>query len=119
MSIAQLHLKGPAASMHPAFERCVRPPVNSRDGRPVRSRLSGKQKINLAEPVRFGGDGAQTILIIAAFRFRATHRTQSVQRLAPSIHIPAGDAATSPLLQPAMQLLAAASAARASGSPSL
>src|SRR5258708_6990314 len=74
------------------------------------------RQISAAEPVRFGSDGTQTTLIIAAFRFRATHRTQSIQRLARAIHIPAGDSATSPSLTSAMQMLATESATRAPGS---
>jgi AraC-like DNA-binding protein/mannose-6-phosphate isomerase-like protein (cupin superfamily) len=87
------------------------------DGSPLRALGDAEcRQIDAAEPVRFGGNGTQTTLIIAAFRFRATHRTQSIQRLARAIHIPAGDAAASPSLASAMQLLAAESATRAAGS---
>jgi AraC-like DNA-binding protein len=72
--------------------------------------------IRAAQPVRFGGDGAQTTLIIAAFRFRATHRALSIQRLARSIHIAAGNPAVSSSMASALQLLAAESAAHAPGS---
>lgn len=72
--------------------------------------------IRTAQPVRFGGDGVQTTLIIAAFRFRAAHRALSLQRLARAIHIPAGDGAVSPTLASAVQLLAAESASQAPGS---
>jgi AraC-like DNA-binding protein/quercetin dioxygenase-like cupin family protein len=74
------------------------------------------RQISVAQPVRFGGNGQQTTLIIASFRFRAAHRTQSVQRLARCIHIPAGDAATQPPLASTMQLLAVETATRAPGS---
>lgn len=72
--------------------------------------------IRMAEAVRFGGDGPQATLIVAAFRFRAVHRALSIQRLARSIHIPAGNAAVSSSMASALQLLAAESASRAPGS---
>jgi AraC-like DNA-binding protein len=72
--------------------------------------------IRTAQPVRFGGDGAQTTLIVAAFRFRAAYRALSLQRLARAIHIPAGDAAVSPSMASALHLLAAESASHAPGS---
>jgi len=72
--------------------------------------------IRTAQPIRFGGGGVQTTLIIAAFRFRAAHRALSLQRLARVIHIPADDATASPSMASALQLLAAESVSHAPGS---
>jgi AraC-like DNA-binding protein len=68
-----------------------------------------------AEPIRIGGDGRRATLVICAFRFRAAHRTLSIQHLARSIHIAASDPSASPGLAATAQLLIAESSSRRPG----
>jgi AraC-like DNA-binding protein len=39
------------------------------------------RRVHSREPIRLGGGGARTTLVVAAFRFRAAHRALSIQRL--------------------------------------
>jgi len=73
------------------------------------------QRIRRAEPIQIGGPGAQTSLVVAAFWFRAAHRSLSIQRLARVIHIPAGAPAAPPGLASTAQLFVAESASRGPG----
>jgi AraC-like DNA-binding protein len=67
------------------------------------------QRIRTARPVRLGGDGARTTLVMAAFRFRMAHRTLSLQRLSRCIHIAADEPAASRWLASTVQMLIAES----------
>jgi AraC-like DNA-binding protein len=74
------------------------------------------QSIRRAEPIRLGGFGAQTSLVVAAFWFRSAHRSLSLQRLARVIHIPAADPSEPPGLASTARLFISESAARGPGS---
>ena len=68
------------------------------------------------EPVRFGGGGPVTSFVAGAFRFAAPARSVLLESLPAVIHIPAGEAGTSPQLAAAVQLILAESAAPGPGS---
>jgi AraC-like DNA-binding protein len=83
-----------------------------RDGAhtPVRVVMSaGCAQVHETLPVRLGGDGPRTTLVLAAFRFRPAHRSVSIHRLPPMIHVPCGHPASSPGLTSALALLVAES----------
>lgn len=67
------------------------------------------QRIRTAQPVRLGGDGARTTLVVGAFRFRTAHRTLSLQRLSRCIHIAADEPAASRWLASTVQMIIAES----------
>lgn len=68
------------------------------------------------EAVRFGGGGPVTSFVAGAFRFAAPARSVLLESLPAVIHIPAGEATTSPQLAAAVQLILAESAAPGPGS---
>jgi len=59
------------------------------------------ERIRRGEPIRIGGSGARTSLVIGTFTFHVAHRSVSIQRLARAIHVAANDPATPPGLGPA------------------
>jgi AraC-like DNA-binding protein len=67
-------------------------------------------------PVRFGGDGPVTSIVVGAFRFGVAARSVLLESLPPVLHIAAGDAEMSPQLAAAVQLILAESAAPGPGS---
>lgn len=67
------------------------------------------------EPIRLGGRGQCTTLVIGAFRFRAAHRALSIQRLARVIHVPSGSSQAFPWLASTVQVLVAESTSRSPG----
>jgi len=90
-----------------------------RDGRGNRLRPLGEAEcrhVRAAEPIRLGGRGARTTMVVGAFRFRAAHRAVSIQRLARVIHVPASDPRAFPWLTPTVQLFIAESSSRSPGS---
>jgi AraC-like DNA-binding protein len=68
-----------------------------------------------AKSIKIGRGGEQTVLVVCAFRFRAAHRTFSIQRLARLIHVPATDAAQPPWLASTVQQFVAESSSQAPG----
>lgn len=65
--------------------------------------------------IKFGGKGPRTVLVVCAFRFRAAHRTFSIQRLARSIHVPATGAGQPPWLASTVAQFVAESASQEPG----
>lgn len=63
------------------------------------------RRIRTGRPVRLGGDGAVTTLVVGAFRFRAAHRSLSLQGLSRCIHIAADEPAASRWLASTIQML--------------
>jgi AraC-like DNA-binding protein len=55
-------------------------------------------------PLRLGGGGARTTLVLAAFRFRAAHRALSIRRLSRSIHLASGHRRVPPRLASTLKL---------------
>ncbi len=74
------------------------------------------RRAQTCQPIRFGGHGRPTTLVVCAFRFRAAHHSLSIQRLARSIRLATGDPATSPALSASTQLLIEESASTKPGS---
>ena len=69
------------------------------------------RRIRAAQPVRLGGAGAATTLVMGAFRFRTAHRSLSLQRLSRCVHIAADDPAASKWLPSTVRMLIAESSA--------
>ncbi len=67
------------------------------------------------EPVRLGGNGARTTLVMGAFQFGGAHRILLFESLPPVIHVAADEASATPLLASTVQLFISESAARAPG----
>jgi AraC-like DNA-binding protein len=88
-----------------------------RGARTVREAIAvGCPRPTSVEPVRFGGGGPVTALVAGAFRFAAPARSVLLETLPAVLHIPAGEATTSPQLAAAVQLILAESAAPGPGS---
>jgi AraC-like DNA-binding protein len=73
------------------------------------------RRVHSCEPIRLGGGGARTTLVVAAFRFRAAHRALSIQRLSRLIHLPSDAPALPPALASMVRLFIAESTSRDPG----
>jgi AraC-like DNA-binding protein len=67
------------------------------------------------EPVRLGGNGARTTLVVGAFQFGVAPRTQLFERLPRAIHVAADDAEAASSLASTVQMFISESAARSPG----
>ncbi|MGJ4952125.1 AraC family transcriptional regulator [Bradyrhizobium sp. HKCCYLS20291] len=65
--------------------------------------------------VKLRRDGAQAVLVVCAFQFRAAHRMFSVQRLARSIHVPATHGTRPPWLASTVEQFVAESSSQEPG----
>lgn len=86
------------------------------EGSPVHLLGHGEcQRAHGVGPLRFGGDGARTVLVAGAFRFGTAPRTLLFEELPRVIHVPADEPGTSSTLASAVQLLIAESASSSPG----
>lgn len=87
------------------------------EGSPLHVLGAGECPISrTGEPVRLGGGGPRTTVVMGAFRFGAAPRSLLFSKLPRAIHVAADDPVAVPALASIVQLLIAESASRSPGS---